>query len=447
MQLVDKTAVTAEDRSASAGSLPRVVIVGGGFGGIAAAKALARAPVHVTLIDRRNHHLFQPLLYQVATAGLSPAQIAAPIRVILRHQQNANVLLGEVVDVDMNRREVVLSDARLGFDFLVLATGARHSYFGHPDWETFAPGLKSIEDALEIRRRILLAFEKAERDEDADARKALLTFVVIGGGPTGVELAGKIVEIARHALRKDFRKINPANAEVILVEAGERLLPMFPRELSTDAKARLERLGVTVRLGQAVTNCDADGAVVGGKRMAARTIIWAAGVAASPAARWLGAPADRAGRTIVDGALSVPGHDNVFVIGDTASVKNPNGAVVPGLAAAAKQQGAYVAGVIKASVSASSRPKPFVYANLGNLATIGRNAAVIDFGKVKLTGFPAWLFWSVAHIYFLVGFRNRLVAILDWFWTYLTFERGARLITDENLITRRPAVDAVPTAH
>ncbi|MEJ0024793.1 MAG: NAD(P)/FAD-dependent oxidoreductase [Rhizomicrobium sp.] len=433
--------------SAPAGSLPRAVIVGGGFGGMAAAKALARAAVHVTLIDRRNHHLFQPLLYQVATAGLSPAQIAAPIRAVLRHQQNANVLLGEVVGVDLDRREVILSDGRIGFDFLVLATGARHSYFGHEDWEAFAPGLKSIEDAIDIRGRILLAFEKAERNGDADARRALLTFVVIGGGPTGVELAGKIVEIARRAMRKDFRKIDPADAQVVLVEAGDRLLPMFPRELSTDARERLERLGVTVRLGQPVTTCDADGAVIGGERLAARTIVWAAGVAASPAARWLGVTADRAGRAIVGAALSVPGHENVFVIGDTASIKNPNGAAVPGLAAAAKQQGAYVAGVIAATVRGRRRPKPFVYANLGNLATIGRNAAVIDFGRVKLTGFPAWLFWSLAHIYFLIGFRNRLVAILDWLWTYLTFERGARLITNERVIEKRPPVASAGPAE
>ena len=407
---------------------PHVVIVGGGFAGLTAARSLARTPVRVTLIDRRNHHLFQPLLYQVATAGLSPAQIAAPIRSIVRKQKNIDVMLGEVTGIDADRREVLLDEVRVPFDYLVLATGARHSYFGHDDWEPFAPGLKSIEDATDIRRRILTAFEKAEWESDAATRTALLTFVIIGGGPTGVELAGKVVEIARHALRRDFRNINPAAARIMLVEAGARLLAAFPQTLSDDAKARLEALGVEVVLGKPVTACDADGAIIGGAQTRARTIVWAAGVAASPAAHWLGLPADRAGRALVDGNLAAPGHDAMFVIGDTASVKDSGGKPVPGLASAAKQQGAYVADAIKARLSGRS-VGPFAYTNMGNLATIGRNAAVVQLSKIQLTGFVAWLFWSLVHIYFLVGFRNRVIAVVDWIWTYLTYDRGARLIT------------------
>jgi NADH:ubiquinone reductase (H+-translocating) len=408
---------------------PHVVIVGGGFGGLTAAQSLAHAPVRITLIDKRNYHLFQPLLYQVATAGLSPAQIAAPIRAVFRNRKNVTVLLGEATGIDTERQEVVLDGTRIRFDYLVLATGARHSYFGHDDWEVFAPGLKSIEDAVEIRGRILTAFEKAEREDDPQKQAALLTFVIIGGGPTGVELAGKVIEIARHALRNEFRNISPATAKVLLVEAGDRLLAAFPPELSRDANSRLEKLGVEVLLGKAVTACGASGAVIGGELVPTRTIVWAAGVAASPAASWLGVPADRAGRAIVRPDLTAPGHDNIYVIGDTASAKSKSGDLVPGLAAAAKQEGAYVATAIKAKVADRLKPEPFEYRNLGNLATIGRNAAVVDFGKVRLTGFVAWLFWSLVHIYFLVGFRSRATAFLDWIWTYLTFERGARLIT------------------
>ena len=408
---------------------PRVVIVGAGFGGLATAKALAHTTANVTLIDRRNHHLFQPLLYQVATAGLSPAQVAAPIRAIVRHQKNTRVLLDEATGVDLQRQEVLLGTRRIGYDYLVLATGARHSYFGHDEWERFAPGLKSLEDATEIRRRILLAFERAEGTTDQEAQSAFLTFIIIGGGPTGVELAGKIIEIARHALLKDFRNINPSTARVLLIEAGQRLLPAFPQELSIDAQKRLEKLGVEVMLGNPVTQCDAEGVVVGGLRVPTHTIVWAAGVAASPAARWLGAPADRAGRVIVDPKLTIPNHDNVFVIGDTASARRRDGTSVPGLATAAKQEGAYVARAIKAKLFGSEIQEPFSYRNMGNLATIGRNAAVIDFGVARLTGFPAWLLWSTAHIYFLVGFRNRFIATVDWIWTYLTYERSARLIT------------------
>ena len=408
---------------------PRVVIVGAGFGGLATAKALARATANVTLIDRRNHHVFQPLLYQVATAGLSPAQVAAPIRAIVRHQKNTKVLLDEVTGVDLERQEVLLGTGRIGYDYLVLATGARHSYFGHDEWARFAPGLKSLEDAIEIRRRILLAFERAEEALDQITRNALLTFVIIGGGPTGVELAGKIIEIARHALIEDFRNIDPGIARVLLIEAGQRLLPTFPPELSKEAQKGLEKLGVEVMLGMPVTQCDAEGVVAGGLRIPTHAIVWAAGVAASPAAQWLGSPADRAGRAIVGPKLTIPNHDNVFVIGDTSSAKRGNGTSVPGLATAAKQEGAYVARAIKAKLSGGGTQEPFGYRNMGSLATIGRNAAVIDFGVVRLAGFPAWLIWSAAHIYFLVGFRNRFIAMVDWIWTYLTYERSARLIT------------------
>jgi len=428
---------------------PRVVIVGAGFAGLATAKALAHTAANVTLIDRRNYHLFQPLLYQVATAGLSPAQVAAPIRAIVRAQKNTKVLLDEVTGVDLARQEVLLGAQRISYNYLVLATGARHSYFGHDEWERFAPGLKSLDDAIEIRRRILLAFERAEEATDQITRNALLTFVVIGGGPTGVELAGKIIEIARHALVKDFRNFDPSIARVLLIEAGARLLPTFPPELSMEAQKRLEKLGVEAMLGRPVTECDAEGVVVGGLRVPTHTIVWAAGVAASPAALWVGSPADRAGRAIVGPKLTIPNHDNVFVIGDTASAKRRDGTSVPGLATAAKQEGAYVAKAIKAKLAGSEILEPFGYRNMGSLATIGRNAAVIDFGVVRLAGFPAWLLWSIAHIYFLVGFRNRFIATADWIWTYLTYERAARLITGDSVdpdagheIIRVPAASA-----
>jgi len=414
------------------GRVPHVVIVGAGFGGLTTAQLLARADVQITLIDRRNHHLFQPLLYQVATAGLSPAQIASPIRSVLRNQRNATVLLDEVTGVDEERREIVLNEKRIPFDYLVLATGARHSYFGHDEWEKFAPGLKSIEDATHIRRQILLAFEEAESEPDEEKRKALLTFIIIGGGPTGVEVAGKIVEIARHALIRDFRNINPAAARILLVEAGPRLLPTFAPGLSRDVETRIAGLGVEVSLGKPVTACDANGVIVGSAPVPARTIIWAAGVAASPAARWLGVPADKAGRAIVRGNLTIPGADNIFVIGDTAAAKNPDGKLVPGLAAAAKQEAAYVANAIRTRIAGGWQAEPFIYTDVGSLATIGRNAAVVDFGRIKLTGFIGWLAWSFAHLYFLIGFRNRVVAFVDWAWNYLTYQRGARLITDEH---------------
>jgi NADH:quinone reductase (non-electrogenic) len=409
--------------------IPHVVIIGAGFGGLSAAKALAKAPVRVTVIDRRNHHLFQPLLYQVATAALSPADIATPIRSILAKQKNTAVLLGNVVGVDKAHSEVVLDDGqRILFDHLIIATGARHSYFGHNEWEPFAPGLKSLEDATEIRRRILLAFERAEIECHAEERVKLLTFVIIGGGPTGVELAGAIAEIARNALASDFRNIDPKSSRVILIEAAPRLLLAFPQSLSENARKTLVHLGVDVRLGKAVTAIDADGVTLGDERIEARTILWGAGVQASPAASWLGVEGDRAGRVPVGPDLSVTGMPNVFVIGDTAHAEDAKGKPYPGVAPVAKQQGLYVARLIAAQAQGLTLPR-FDYKDFGNLATIGRSSAVVDFGRLHITGFPAWVLWSVAHIYFLIGFRNRFVVALNWLWAYITFERGARLIT------------------
>jgi NADH dehydrogenase FAD-containing subunit len=390
--------------------------------------ALRGEKVQVTLIDRRNYHLFQPLLYQVATAGLSPADIAQPIRSIVRRQRNATVLLGRVTGVDRVAREVLIGDRRVPYDYLVVATGARHAYFGHDAWEAVAPGLKKIEDATDIRRRVLLAFEEAESIAHAQDLAPMLTFAVIGGGPTGVELAGALAELARKALAADFRKIEAHQARVILIEAGPRLLPAFPERLSAVATRALERLGVEVRLGMPVTACDADGIMVGDERIQAGVVLWAAGVAASPAASWLSAESDRAGRVKVAADLSLHGHPEIFVIGDTALVVDTAGRPLPGIAPAAKQAGDYVAKVIGARLR--GRPiRPFRYRHLGNLATIGRTAAVADFGWIRLSGGLAWLLWGIVHIYFLIGFRNRLVVALDWLWACLTFQRGARLIT------------------
>jgi len=407
---------------------PRIVIVGAGFGGLAAAKALAKAPVDVTVIDQHNYHLFQPLLYQVATAGLSPADIASPIRSVLAKQRNTTVVLAEVSGVDLERRQVVAEDRRVGYDFLVLATGARHAYFGHDDWAQFAPGLKRIDDATYIRRRILLAFEKAESEVDPERRRSLLNFVVVGGGPTGVEMAGAIAELARKALKSDFRTIDPGSARIILVEAAPRLLTSFDPRLSEAARRSLERLGVEVRLGAAVTDCDAEGVAIGAERIAAATIIWGAGVMASPAGLWLGARTDPAGRVEVLPDLSLPGHPEVFVNGDTALARSRDGRPLPGIAPVAKQQGAYVARLIVERLR--GRPMaPFRYRDFGILATIGRRHAVVQMGPFRLSGSFAWLLWCVAHIYFLIGFRNRLAVVLNWVWNYVTFQRGTRLIT------------------
>ncbi len=406
----------------------RVVVIGAGFGGLTAAQRLARLPVALTIIDQRNHHLFQPLLYQVATAGLSPADIATPIRSMFRARKNVRVLLGCVTSIDTDARQVMLGADRVSYDTLVVATGARHAYFGHDAWEAFAPGLKQIEDATTIRRRILISFELAEATDDADARRRLLTFVVIGAGPTGVELVGAIAELARFALAEDFRNINPRDARIVLVEAGDRVLASFPPALSASAQRALEALGVELHRGTAVSDCTAEGVVVGDELIAAHTVLWAAGVTASAAADWLGAAHDRSGRVIVGSDLTLPGHSEVFVLGDTAAVTGEDGRPLPGVAPAAKQQGAYVAAVIGARL-AGKPAAAFRYRDMGNLATIGRGYAVADFGWLRLSGRFAWLLWGIVHIAFLIGFRNRIAVLLDWLWAYVTFKRGARLIT------------------
>jgi NADH dehydrogenase len=411
---------------------PRVVIVGAGFGGLAAAQALRNAPVDITLIDKRNHHLFQPLLYQVATAALSPADIAAPIRSILARNRNTRVLLDRVEGIDSANRQVLLGGgAPVSYDWLILATGARHSYFGRDDWAEHAPGIKTIDDATAVRRKVLLALERAETETDHERRKALLTFVVIGGGPTGVEMAGAIAELARKSVSRDFRSITPHCSRVILVEGGPRLLAAFPETLSGKARKAIQKLGVEVHLGGRVTSVGADHVRVGDEVIPAFTAIWAAGVQASPAAHWLGVDGDRAGKVLVEPDLTVAGHDGIFVIGDTASCPGPGGRPLPGVAPVAKQQGRHVAATIMASLKGRRAPGAFRYRDYGNLATIGRRAAVIDFGRVRMSGFPAWLLWSVAHIWFLVGFRSRIVVGLSWVWNYLTFARSARLITGE----------------
>lgn len=410
---------------------PHVVIVGAGFGGLAAAKALAGKPVDVTLVDRRNHHVFQPLLYQVATAALSPADIAQPIRTIVAPHKNVRVLLDEVVGVDKAEQSIAFASGRSeSFDYLVVATGARHSYFGRDDWAQNAPGLKSLEDATAVRRKVLLALERAETEEDEAVRRALLTFVVIGGGPTGIEMAGAIAELARRSVSDEFRHITPHCSRVILVEAGPRLLAAFPPELSQAAQKSLGELGVEVMLGEPVSEISADGLDIGENHLAARTVVWAAGVRASPAAEWLDADRDAAGRAKVGAACELMDHDHIFVIGDTASCAGPDGRPLPGVAPVAKQQGRYVARRILADLK-GRYVGPFRYRDYGNLATIGRRRAVIDFGRFQLTGLMAWLMWSVAHVYFLVGFRNRLAVGASLAWNYLTFARHARLITGE----------------
>ena len=406
---------------------PHVVIVGGGFAGLWAARALADAPVRITLLDRGNHHLFQPLLYQVATAGLSAPDIAAPLRLMLRRQRNVTVLMEEVSGIDPAAREVrIEGGAPLHYDYVLLASGATHAYFGHDDWAPHAPGLKTLDDALRIRRRILSAFERAEAETEAEARRALLTFAIVGGGPTGVELAGTLAEIARHTLEREFRRIDPGDARVLLVEAGPRVLSSFPASLSAKARAQLESLGVEVRTGAPVAAIDASGIEVGGERIAARTVLWAAGVAASPLARSLGVPLDRAGRVLVEPDLSAPGLPDVFVAGDLAALLQ-EGKPVPGVAPAAKQMGRHVAASIRARLAGKAAPS-FRYRDYGNLATIGRMAAVVHLGRLRLSGALAWWFWLTAHIFFLIGFRNRLVVMLDWTWAYWSYQRGARII-------------------
>ena len=408
----------------------RVVIIGAGFGGLEAAKALRRADADVIIIDRHNHHCFQPLLYQVATAALSPADIAWPIRHILRPQRNATVLMEEVHGIDANKKCLRTEFGDVPYDYLVIATGAMHSYFGHDDWSDYAPGLKRIEDATRIRRSILIAFERAEVVQDPVEQRRLLTFVIVGGGATGVEMAGAIADVARQTLAADFRRIDPRTARIVLIEAGPRLLPTFPQTLSEYARDTLARHGVDVKTQTLVTKCDARGVDLTDGRIDAGTLIWAAGVKSSPAAHWLNTDADKAGRVKVAADLSVPGHPDIFVIGDAATIADARGKSVPGIAPAAKQMGKYVGKLISARIAGREHRKAFRYLHLGDLATIGRRAAVVKFGWLELKGFLGWLFWSVAHIYFLIGLRNRFVVAFNWFWDYITFQRGARLITD-----------------
>jgi NADH dehydrogenase len=406
----------------------RVVIVGGGFGGLYAARALQHLDVQVTLLDRRNHHVFQPLLYQVASAALSPGDIASPIRWILRRQKNVEVLLADVRRVDPSRRTVILADAEISYDFLILATGSTHAYFGHDEWQVMAPGLKTLEDALEIRRRVLLAYERAERESDPAKRAALLTFVVIGGGPTGVELAGALAEISRQSLARDFRHFDPSSARIILIEAGPAILSTFPEMLREAALRDLKRLGVDVHIGKPVTGVDNGRVDVGNELIEAATVLWAAGVAASPVGVTLGVPTDRVGRVIVQPDLTIPGHSDVFVIGDLASFAGPDGKPLPGVAQVAIQMGKHAAANIRRAIERHPY-QPFVYKDLGNMATIGRASAIADFGWLRLKGWIGWLAWLFVHIINLIGFRNRLVVLIQWAWAYFSYQRAIRLIT------------------
>lgn len=427
----EQSALPGEEEQKSPSSVghpPHVVIVGGGFGGLRAAKALRNVPVRVTLIDRNNHHLFQPLLYWVATAGLSPADISSPIRRILRGQKNIGVLMAEVTGVDLENQRVLMGERSLSYDYLVLATGAQDNYFGHNEWSKYAAGLKSIVEATRIRSHILRAFELAEIETDAEKVEELLTFVMVGAGPTGVEMAGAIAELAHKALAKDFRHINTASARVILVEAGPRILPTFSTKLAKKAHKALNRLGVEVRTSSPVESIDANGVTIADKRIVCKTVVWSAGVAASPAGKWLGVDIDRGGRVRVQSDLSIPEHPNVFVIGDTATLSQ-NGRPLPGIAPVAMQQGRYVASLIRQRVTTGGQEHPFCYIDKGNLATIGRSYAIVDFKGIHFAGLVAWILWLLVHIYYLIGFRNRLVTLFQWAWTYFTYNRGARLIT------------------
>ena len=409
---------------------PRVAIIGAGFGGLMAARTLAKYPVQVTLIDRQNFHTFQPLLYQVATAGLSPGEIAAPIRWIMRRHHNVEVLMSQVQGFDLSRRVVKMEDGEVGYDYLIVAAGASHAYFGHDDWEPFAPGLKTIEDALEIRRRVLLAFELAERQADTEKEQVQLNFVVVGGGPTGVELAGTLAEISRQVLANEFRSIDPKKTRIVLLEGGPRILPAYPSDLSRSAEEQLRQLGVEVQTSAMVTMVEAGAVHVGGTKLPAAVTLWAAGVAASPLGKMLGVPVDRAGRVLVNPDLSIPGNPNVFVIGDLAALKDEDGHWLPGVSPVAIQEGRATAHNIGRELQGEPR-KNFHYWNKGSLATIGRAAAVADFGRIHISGFLAWLAWLFIHIFFLIGFRNRVIVMIQWAWSYLTYERGARLITGD----------------
>ena len=429
-------------------SMPRVVIVGGGFGGLRAARGLLREPVQIIIVDRKNHHTFQPLLYQVATAGLSPGEIAAPIRSIFRDDSNVISLLEEVQDFDLAHRIVKTSEQNIPYDYLVVAAGATHAYFGHDDWEQYAPGLKTIEDALEIRRRILLAFELAERQAVAGEATEPLNFVVVGGGPTGVELAGTLAEITRHVLSQEFRSIDPKRARILLLEGGPRVLPTYTEDLSRSAEDQLRRLGVEVHTHAMVTKVEPGAVIFGETRMIAPVILWAAGVAASPLGKKLGVPCDRAGRVEVRRDLSIPGYPEVFVIGDLASLKDENGKPLPGVAPVAMQEGTFVAKTIARDMAGQAR-EDFKYRDKGSLATIGRAAAIAQFGKVHISGFVAWLAWLFIHIFFLIGFRNRIIVFIQWAWSYVTYERGARLITGSTELPgwsgMHPTEESVPS--
>jgi NADH:ubiquinone reductase (H+-translocating) len=432
---------------------PRVIVIGAGFGGLKAASTLAKGPLQVTVIDRKNHHTFQPLLYQVATAGLSPGEIATPIRSILRGHNNIEVLLSEVAGFDLEHRTVATSESVVPYDYLVIAAGAGHSYFGHQDWEVFAPSLKTIEDALEIRRRILLAFELAERRGAAGEPPLPLNFVIVGAGPTGVELAGTLSEICRHALTHEFRAIDPAQAHIVLVEGGPKVLAAYPDDLSNSALEQLRRLGVEVRLSTLVERIEPGAVYLGDQRVDAAVILWAAGVAASPLGRKLGVPVDRDGRVLVHPDLSIPNHPEVFVIGDMASLRDERGKMLPGVAQVAIQEGRFVANLIQHEAGAGSAPEvgntnrpAFHYHDKGSLATIGRAAAVADIGKLHLSGYPAWLTWLFVHILFLIGFRNRLLVLIQWAWAYVSYERGARLITGSDSLPGWTKEREAPTA-
>ncbi len=425
------------------GDQPRVVILGCGFGGLEAARALRRTPVRITVLDRSNHHLFQPLLYQVATAALNPSDIASPIRRILRYNRNTEVLLAEAESIDVDSKRVILTDGEVAYDYLIVATGATHSYFGHGDWEEYAPGLKSIRDALEIRRRILSAFEYAEREPDPARQRAWLTFVIVGGGPTGVELAGTLSEVARKTLAHDFRHIDSKQARVILIEGTSHVLPAYVEPLSESARKQLEQLGVEVRTDTLATGIDAEGVTIGSERIEARTVLWAAGVAASPLARSLDVPLDKAGRVKVEPDLTISGHGEVYVIGDLAEVRQEDGSPVPGVAPAALQMGRSAARNILRMIDGKSR-RPFHYNDKGMLATIGRAAGVAHIGRFKFSGLLAWLLWLFVHIYFLIGFRNRLIVLIQWAWAYFTYDRGARLITGslpQHSLGQKPEID------
>ncbi|HEX8391023.1 MAG TPA: NAD(P)/FAD-dependent oxidoreductase [Longimicrobium sp.] len=425
--------------------VPHVVIVGGGFGGLSAARGLRRAPVSATLVDRRNHHLFQPLLYQVATAALSPADITAPIRGILRKQRTTEVKMAEVAGFDLAARRVMLASGEaLAYDYLIVATGATHAYFGHPEWEPVAPGLKTVEDATEIRRRFLLAFEAAENESDLERRRALLTFVVVGAGPTGVEMAGSMAEIARHSMVRDFRNIDPSSARVILVEGGPRVLAAYDEKLSAYAARALSRIGVEVRTGAIVTGIDAEGVSIVEERIPARNVVWAAGVTASPLGKALGVPTDRVGRVLIRPDLSIPNHPEVFVIGDLANLEDAGGRPLPGVAQVAMQQGAHAAQNIARDIRREP-PLSFRYKDRGNMATIGRRAAVMESGRIRMKGWFAWVAWLIIHVYALIGFRNRIVVMMQWAWNYLTWQRGARLITGETGAVLAPAGKPIGT--